>query len=386
MKPHAIRIGAATLAFALGTVHTAAAAPGALVLRVPAPTGFHSGAEIIAERYGFFEREGISFQYVNVPDVPARQIAAVKAGQVDVVTGHPDLYVEALKRGVKLKGVVRGTLGNASYPHLSLFVRKDSKIRAAKDLIGKKIAPGDSRESTLDTSCGGFYWSRYLKENGVSPGKVKVVPVAEAEQEKALREKRIDVAMLSPAYADRVARKGEFRRLASTGNIFPTAVDREDAEISLRGFTEAFLRKNPDAVRRYVRAIVQAQQYANDHRQENFGYFRQLQQVEPAVTNKLHLSTSGLIEDRPLKLWLAQLEANGVLKKGQVKPKELYTNEFNPYNEYRVNDKRKNPTFYDTLKLDWSKKNKGGVVEKSEEEIRKDELKKNTAVMPAKGK
>jgi sulfonate transport system substrate-binding protein len=388
MQENRIGIFAVSLVLGVFAATGATAAPrAAVVLKVAAPTSFHSGADIIAEKYGFFEREGISFQYVKVPDTPTKQIAAIKAGKIDVVTGHPDLYVNAIKAGVKIKGVVRGTLGNASYPHLSFFVRKDSPIKSGKDLAGKKVAPGEWKESSFDTSCAGFFWSRYLKESGIPRNKVKQVALAEAEHEKALTEGTIDVAISSPAYAEKYLKHGKFRRLSTTWDLFPTAVDREDSEINLRGFTENFIKKHPETVRRYVKAIVQAQEWANDHRKENLEYFEQLQRIEPSVTNKLHLSTSGLIEDRPLKLWLTQLEANGTLKRGQIKPKDLYTNEFNPFNEYKVNDVKKNPTFYDDFRLNWSKKNKGGVQEKTDEQIRKDELKKNVApVVPGKGK
>ncbi|MFZ4855575.1 MAG: ABC transporter substrate-binding protein [Desulfuromonadaceae bacterium] len=363
----------------LAAATVAVAAPNTITLKVAEPTNFHSGADVIAERYGFFEREGLKFQYVNVPDVPAKQLAALKAGQIDVLAGHPDLFINAVKSGLKVKGVVRGSLGNASYPHLSFFVRKDSTIKSGKDLAGKKVAPGEWKESTFDTSCAGFYWSRFLKENNIARNAVKQVPLPESQHAKALEDGSVDVIISTPAYTDRHLKDAKLRLLRDTWDLYPVATDREDAEIYLRGFTDDFIKKNPEAVRKYVRALVQAQQYANDHRKENFAYFEELQKVAPSITNKLHLSVSGLIEDRPLKLWLAQLEANGTLKPGQIKPGDLYTNAYNPYSEYKANDPKKNPTFYDTLKLDWSKKNKGGVVDKTEEEIRKDELKTNVA-------
>lgn len=314
-------------------------------LKVPTPTSFHSGVDIIAQKYGFFAREGIKLKYVGALETPSLQIAALKAGQIDVLGGHPDIFINVIKGGFKVKGVVRSSWGNATYPHMSFFVRKDSGINSAQDLIGKKVAPGEGKAGSFDTSCGGFFWSRYLKEHGIPRDKLVQVPLAEPQQEQALRQGLIDVTANGPTFAGNYLKKGEFRRLFTSWDLFPTVTDKEDSEISMRGFTEEFIRKNPETVRRFVRAITKANAWTLDHHLLSSEYVGQLQDFEPSVTAEHHLSASGLIEDRPLKLWISHFEEIGTLKPGQIKPQDLYTNEFNPF--VVANTGKKYPTYYD---------------------------------------
>jgi sulfonate transport system substrate-binding protein len=323
-------------------------------LRVPTPTSFHSGVDIIAQKYGFFEREGIKLKYVGALETPSLQIAALKAGQIDVLGGHPDIFISVIKGGFKVRGVVRNSMGNATYPHMTFFVRKDSGINCAKDLIGKKVAPGEGKAGSFDTSCGGFFWSRYLKENGIPRNKLVQVPLAEPQQEQALRQKLIDVTANGPTFAGNYSKKGEFKKLFTSWDLFPTITDKEDSEISMRGFTDDFIRKNPEAVRRFVRAIIKAQAWTLDHHLLSSEYVGQLQDFEPSVTAEHHLGASGYIEDRPLRLWLAHFEEIKTLKPGQLKPTDLYTNEFNPYRV--ASDGKKYPTYYDKIKTTLAKK------------------------------
>jgi hypothetical protein len=41
--------------------------------------------------------------------------------------------------------------------------------------------------------------------------------------------------------------------------------------------------------------------------------------------------TGGVIKDKELQIWIDWLVKDGLLKAGQVKPTDLYTNAFNPY-------------------------------------------------------
>ncbi len=41
--------------------------------------------------------------------------------------------------------------------------------------------------------------------------------------------------------------------------------------------------------------------------------------------------TGGVIKDAELQIWINWLVKDGLLKPGQVKPADLYTNAFNPY-------------------------------------------------------
>lgn len=327
-----------------------------ITLKVPTPISFHSGQPVIAENYGFLEKEGIKFDYVGALPTPAEQLAALRSGQIDVIGGHPDTFINAIKAGFKIKAVVRGGLGHPGYPHMTFFVREDSPIKEAKDLIGKKVAPGEGKAGAFDISCGGFYWSRYLKENGIPRDTLIQVPMFEPQQEQALRQGLIDVSANGPTYAANYLKKGGLRPLFNTWSLFNTTSEKEDAEIFFFGFTEEFINKNPEVVKRFVKSQIKSQAFTNDFHEISSEYVGALQGFEPNINAEHHYSSTGLIKDSALQLWLDWYEEIGQLKPGQLKPQDLYTNEFNPFNEFKANDPVKNPTFFDNYQLDWAKR------------------------------
>ncbi len=184
-----------------------------ITLKVATPISFHSGQNVILEDWGFLKKEGLKFEYVGALPTPAEQLAALRAGQIDVLAGHPDLFINAIKAGIKVKAVVRGGLGHPQYPHMTFFVRNDSSIKEAKDLIGKKVAPGEGKAGAFDISCGGFYWSRYLKENNISQNLLIQVPMIESQQDQALRQGLIDVSADGPTFAANMIKEGGLRPL-----------------------------------------------------------------------------------------------------------------------------------------------------------------------------
>lgn len=327
-----------------------------ITLKVQTPISFHSGQNVIEENYGFLKKEGLKFDYVGALATPAEQLAALKSGQIDVLGGHPDIFINAVKAGIKVRAVVRGGLGHPQYPHMTFFVKEDSSIKEAKDLIGKKVAPGEGKAGAFDISCGGFYWSRYLKEQSIPQEQLIQVPMIESQQEQALRQGLIDVSANGPTFAANYIKKGGLRPLFNSWSLFNTTREKEDAEIFLVGFTEEFIKENPEAVRRYVRAFIKSSDYTNDFHEISSEYVGALQGFEPNINAEHHYSSTGLIKDSALQLWLDWYEEIGQLKPGQLKPQDLYTNEFNPFSEYKPNDPVKDPTFYDTYQLDWAKK------------------------------
>lgn len=332
-----------------------------ITLKVNTPDSFHSGREIVMEKYGFLEREGIKLEYVGVIKTE-NQLAALQAGQIDVISGHPDRFINAIKGGFKIKGVVAGGFGHPIFPHHDMYVLENSPIREPKDLIGKKVATSPSQVGSWDLGCGGFYWSGYFKLNNISKDQVIPVNIPEPQHEQALKQGLVDVITAGPTYSAAYKKKGGFRKLWSSWdiavgkNLSTSPIDKQFAEIGMSGFTEEFIKKNPEAVRRYVAAYVKAGAFTIDNHDISSEYVGALQGFPPNVEGEHHSQATGIVRDRALQLWIDWYEDIGRLKPGELKPQDLYTNEFNPYSVYKENDPVKNPTFYDTYQLEWAKK------------------------------
>lgn len=325
-----------------------------VTLKAPVtPTSLHYGAMVIADKYGFYRAKGIKLQYVELPAGPGPSIEALKAGTIDIFTGgtgHPDGFIDALLAGVKVKAVVASTKGHPNFPHDTAWVPIDSPIKEPRDVIGKRV--GGLLTAGWTQGCGAFYWSQYFKKNNISPDQVVNAVVPLREEEKALQQGLIDIITVEPPLTGVIAKSGKYRQLWSSWDITAgDVIEKQDADISVSGFTEDFIQKNPDVVKRYVRATIEALAFTVDNHEVYVDWVQKKtgwKTKDRDGGDHQDLST-GLVRSNALQKWIDWKVETGQLKAGQIKPSELFTNEFNPYRVYAMNDPVKNPTYWDNL-------------------------------------
>ena len=313
-------------------------------------TSFHNGPSVVADKFGFFRAEGIKTQYVNVPPGSGPMLAALKKGDIDLYTGHPDSFLNALAGGVKVIAVVAGSKGHPLFPHDTAWVPKNSPIREPKDVIGKKVGGITTGGWTQGCMC--FYWGQYFKQNHIDPSQVINAVVPPQQQEQAIQQGLIDIMSVHPPLTGVIERSGKYRRLWSSWEITNgDVIDKQDAEISLSGFTEDYVKTNPDVVRRYVRAFIKAEAFTVDNQELYVDWIQGKIGWDPIVHEggDHNAVSTGLIRETGIEKWIAWKVWAGDLKPGQLKPSEVYTNEFNPYSVYKVNDPVTDPTYWDTL-------------------------------------
>ena len=316
-------------------------------------TSFHLGAVVVGDKFGFFRQEGIKLVYVNVPPGAGPALAALKKGDIDIFsggTGHPDGWVNALVGGVKVKAVVSSSKGHPLFPHDTAWVKKDSPIREPKDVIGKKV--GGLVTGGWTQGCMAFYWGQYFMQNNIDPAKVTNAVIPPQQQQQAIEQGLIDIMTVHPPQTGVIERSGKYRRLWSSWEITNgDVIDKQDAEISLNGFAEDFIRKNPDVVRRYVRAYIKAEAFTVDNQELYIDWIQGKIGWDPVVHEGGDHNnwSTGLMRSSAVQKWIDWMIWGGQLKPGQVKPTDIYTNDFNPYSAYKVNDPSTDPTYWDTL-------------------------------------
>src|SRR5580704_5259885 len=179
------------------------------------------------------------------------------AGQADMATLSFAVFATSV-----LKSIVPGGLtivsdnyqdGRPGYAQNTFFVLKDSPIQSTHDLKGKKVginAFGSAVDLALRVK---------LKKDGIDPRKdLTIVEVAFPNQATALREKRIDCGILILPFMNAEIRKGDLRELFTGGDAFgPYAV-------IFQVVTNAFLKKNPGAVKSYLADYVGGLQWFYD--------------------------------------------------------------------------------------------------------------------------
>ncbi|MEW9699778.1 ABC transporter substrate-binding protein [Paenibacillus sp. SI8] len=260
-----------------------------------------------------------------------QDIQSVVTGDTDFGGAFNGAIVKLIAAKAPIKPVI-AYYGVDEATWTGYYVLDGSPITSAKDLIGKKIAV-----NTLGAHHE-FVIKEYLHRAGLTPDEIKqvtlvVVPPVTTEQ--TLRAEQVDVAALGGVLRDKALERG---------GIHPLFKDKDLFGIFSAGsyvLTNKFIKTNPNASHKFVEATAKAIEWARTTpRSEVIARYEKIIQArdrkEDASTVKFWQSTGiagkgGLISDKEFNTWISWLEQEGVIKKGQLQVKGLYTNEFNPF-------------------------------------------------------
>lgn len=300
--------------------HTASSAKQLDIIRVPSPSDItRPDIYMIAEELGYFAEEGIQLEYVG--KVPSPQlVASVVAGKIDVGGAHINRTIAGISAGAKIKAVVAGTETTKEIPHMVYVTLDNSPVRSAQDMVGKKVGI-----PTIG-GCNEYTPYAYLKKNGVdSPkGKIEIIVMPEANLEQALRQGNIDVAGFHKN-PDFLLARGGLKVLFTDYDVFGTIGGNTPFY-----FSEKFIKEKPDVVRRFVRAVAKANDWADANQQQAIDITVKRANVDPKLLRTGYFAPNGIIHPETVAIWIDLLKEFGEIK-NDVKPEQIFTNEFNPY-------------------------------------------------------
>lgn len=258
-----------------------------------------------------------------------QDIQSAATGQVDFGGAFNGAVVKLAANGAPVKAVI-SYYGSDKYAYNGFYVVKDSPIRSARDLIGKKVGMntlGAHAEAMLDI---------YLRRGGLSRaeiGKVEPLVVPPVNTEQTLRQKQIDVAVLGGILRDKAL---------AAGGIRPLFTDYQLLGAFSAGtyvMTDRFLKQNPGTARVFVTGVGRAIEWARSTPREEViarmtDIVNKRGRNEDTAPLKYWRSfgvaeTAGRITGKELQLWIDWLAERGDIKNGQVTLSDLYTNEFN---------------------------------------------------------
>jgi len=163
--------------------------------------------------------------------------------------------------------------------------------------------------------------NKWFKDNGFSKDDFEYVVIPDPQQEQALRQGLIDVAILHPPFYFAAEKHGGVRVLTTSQQAFGSAGGN-----TLLCFTENFIKEHPDTVRRFIKGYKTTEEWSNDNRAEAGDITAHAIGLDEADAH--YYSSSGAVNETELQVWIDQLVADGKLQPGQVKPSDLYTKEF----------------------------------------------------------
>ena len=218
-------------------------------ITVGAYTGDTASLVWIAENQGFFTANHLD---VNIKGYEAGKLAAdaLLAGEVDITTSAEFVFVSNAFDHDDLR--VLGTVATANINEL--IARVDRGIQQPSDLRGKKI--GVTRKST-----GEFFLGSFLIFNGLSINDVEVVDLKPSEIVEAIASGEIDAAL---TWDPNIYNIKNF--LGENAVTWP-GQSGQDFYFILIG-REGWIRANPSAVERFLKALVQTEEFVSKNNED----------------------------------------------------------------------------------------------------------------------
>ncbi|MDF2503089.1 ABC transporter substrate-binding protein [Clostridium sp.] len=298
-------------------------------LKVPTQTGFNE--IIIADKKGFLKDVGINLEYTGVLPANVSLAQSVVKGDNDLYnSGHVVTIAQARQAGAKLKIVLQGMVDSPDFDktHMTWFVQNNGKINSAKDLVGKKIAMSSKG------SCAELWNSEFLRQNGVDVSKNQILVMPDQQQEQALKQGSIDVAILHAPY-NMKAKNDNLKILTTSYKIGEVDGDGITSGLAVRAFSEDFIKKYPDVVKAYIVADLKAQQYIMSNYDEALKIDADyLKMNVKDVSGNAYPVNQKWLKPEQVDFWIKAAERNkftGFETPGKVKASDLYTNALNPY-------------------------------------------------------
>jgi ABC-type nitrate/sulfonate/bicarbonate transport system substrate-binding protein len=280
----------------------------------------------LAEDLGYFKV--VKLNWVGNTISGPQDIQSAATNQTDYGGAFAGAVVKLITAGAPVKAVIN-YYGEDAKTFNGFYVRADSPIRTARDLIGKKIAVntlGAHSEAVINT---------WLQKNGLTPDEIKqvqlvVVPPNDTEQ--ALRRGQVDVGTLGGVLQDHAVAAGGLRRLFSDYELFGAF---NGGQYVLR---DEFIKDHPDAAKDFVTGVAKAiewerttpreqviarftkiiEQRGRHENTDNLKYWKSV-----AVTDR------GIISDADFTRWGSWLQEKGFLSGKKLDPASYYTNELN---------------------------------------------------------
>ncbi len=240
----------AAIAMAVGLLTGCAQKADSLeTVRIGAATQPVAGLVYIADEKGFFKQRGVN-AIVKTYETGSLALDALLAGAVDIATATEFVLARQSLDHNSLR-----TFGQiANTKNMELIVRKDRGIEKVSDLKGKRI--GLPRGSISEFSLG-----VYLKHNNIPLSSVEIVDLAPSAIEEAFHSGSVDAVVIWEPHVTRIK-----ERLESSAMSWP--VQGRDDYYFLLVTTEAFLRRSPATAEKMLRALIDAEGFADKHPEE----------------------------------------------------------------------------------------------------------------------
>ena len=246
-----------------------------LDLRLAANANDTYASAYYAQDGGFFTRAGLNVDLQTIAN-GAAITAAVVGGTLDVGVAVPVTLAGAYLRGLPVVMIAAGALSLSSVANIRLCVAETSTLRTAKDFEGKTIG---INALGVGLELAPFVW---LTVHGADRSKIKLVEIPFTEMGAALERHTIDAAVFTEPAFTLAAKQYRIKMFTNANTaIAPTYVS------SCWFSTREFAQQHPDHIARFVRAIYDAQKWANGHQDASAEILAKYAKMDPVLARSM---------------------------------------------------------------------------------------------------
>ncbi len=206
--------------------------------------GEYSVFNIIAQKKNLFTENGLNASVTEFGTAP-ETFAALISGKVDIAVSSDIYAVQVLGKNPQIRIISQYGKGRV----VSILGRRDRGISKISDLKGKTVG-------LVKVSIGEFIFGQFLKFNGLSAKDVKIVYLNYSQINSQLKEGKIDAAVTLDQYVFSLTSK-----MGKNLIVWPASESQEVFGVLLT--TENFIKNRPQAVKKYLKSLISAEDYLN---------------------------------------------------------------------------------------------------------------------------
>jgi ABC-type nitrate/sulfonate/bicarbonate transport system substrate-binding protein len=278
----------------------------------------------LAEDLGYLSPVKLEYVGNNSTGGP-HSIQAVVSGDTDFGNSFNGAIIKLIAAKAPLRCVV-ASYGTDEQQYSGFYALDTSQVRGPADFVGKHVSL-----NTLGAHAE-FALREYLARGGVSADQVTMVPLPLPNGELALRNRQVEVAHMALIFREKALARGGVHKVFSDYDLWG-AFNAGSHVMSTR-----FLAKNPNTARKFVQAVGKAVAWTKSQpREVVVARMKQIihKRKRHEDTSAVHYWRSfgvatphGELHQRDFAMWIEWLVKDGQLAKGQLKPSDVYSNEY----------------------------------------------------------
>jgi NitT/TauT family transport system substrate-binding protein len=273
-------------------------------IAVGAYLGEFSSLLWVAEAEALFSKHGLDVQ-IDEYDSGVAPVRSLLAGEVEVATAAEFVAVSHIFENPEL--MILGTIAAAEA--INVVARRNAGILEPQDLKNMRI--GLKMRSQAE-----FFLGTFLIMNRLSIDDVVVVDIDPVKMEPALLAGDLDAVVVWHPFAHQIAMAlGENASVwdAQSGQFFYFLLLTRQSVLSSR----------PDVVRRFLKAMVQASEYAQEHREKTRLLVRRRLGSKEGYSRAIWSKLGFGVEIPQNLIVLMEDEAGWMIRKGRTGAKEV---------------------------------------------------------------